>query len=193
MSTEEKKLEHELSLFPQTVARGVGQVMFQDNYWTGLLFLCGIFWGAYSEGLGIVAWGALIGVLVSTITGYILKLPDEHGSNGLWGFNGILVGCAFPTFLANTVWMWLGLIICAMMSTFVRSGLNKIMGRWNISSLTFPFVLCTWVFLLSARLLEGFPAANMGTPEFAHGDHTFLSLAFGDLVLYWLREYRRCF
>ena len=55
MSTEEKKLEHELSLFPQTVARGVGQVMFQDNYWTGLLFLCGIFWGAYSEGVGIEA------------------------------------------------------------------------------------------------------------------------------------------
>lgn len=193
MSTEEKKLEHELSLFPQTVARGVGQVMFQDNYWTGQLFLCGIFWGAYSEGLGIVAWGALIGVLVSTITGYILKLPDEHGSNGLWGFNGILVGCAFPTFLANTVWMWLGLIICAVMSTFVRSGLNKIMGRWNISSLTFPFVLCTWVFLLSARLLEGFPAANMGTPEFAHGDHSFLSLAFGDLVLYWLRGISQVF
>ena len=30
--------------FPKTVARGVGQVMFQDNMWTGILFLAGISW-----------------------------------------------------------------------------------------------------------------------------------------------------
>ena len=36
--------------FPRTVARGVGQVMFQDNMWTGIFFLAGIFWGAYEEG-----------------------------------------------------------------------------------------------------------------------------------------------
>ena len=30
--------------FPRTVLRGVGQVMFQDSMWTGLLFFIGIFW-----------------------------------------------------------------------------------------------------------------------------------------------------
>ena len=33
--------------FPRTLLRGVGQVMFQDNMWTGILFLCGIIWGAW--------------------------------------------------------------------------------------------------------------------------------------------------
>ncbi len=42
--------------------RGAGQVMFQRNAWTGLLFLCGIFWGAYAGGHGAVAWGALLGL-----------------------------------------------------------------------------------------------------------------------------------
>ena len=89
--------------FPRTLLRGVGQVMFQDNMWTGLLFLCGIIWGAYQEGQGLVCWGCLAGVFVSTVTGYILRLPDQGGAQGLWGFNGALVGCAFPTFLGNTV------------------------------------------------------------------------------------------
>lgn len=186
-------LEKTVKTFPRTVARGIGQVMFQDNQWTGILFLIGIFWGAYQEGLGLVAWGALIGVLVSTITGYILKLPDEKGANGLWGFNGVLVGCAFPTFLGNTVWMWIGLVLCSMMSTFVRSGLDNIMKRWNVSSLTFPFVLSTWVFLLSARLFDGFPPVNMGTPEFAHGNHDMLNIEFGSLVIYWLRGISQVF
>ena len=135
MATTNDYIEQSVRMFPRTVTRGIGQVMFQDSKWTGLLFLIGIFWGAYMEGIGLVAWGALIGVLVSTLTGYILKLPDTGGANGLWGFNGVLVGCAFPTFLGNTVWMWIGLVICAMMSTFVRSGLDNIMKQWNVSSL----------------------------------------------------------
>lgn len=179
--------------FPRTLFRGIGQVMFQDNLWTGLLFLVGIFWGAYQEGSPLVAWGALVGVITSTITGYILHLPDKHGANGLWGFNGVLVGCAFPTFLAATVWMWIGLIICSALSTVAQSALDNIFSRWKLSSLTFPFVTCTWIFLLSARLFQGFPAVYMGTPEFAHGHTEVIALGFGDLVIYWLRGISQIF
>ncbi len=179
--------------FPRTVARGVGQVMFQDNMWTGIFFLAGIFWGAYEEGFPLVAWGALVGVIISTLTGYILRLPDQHGANGLWGFNGVLVGCAFPTFLANTVWMWIAMVICSALTTVARSGMDNILGRWKMSSFTFPFVFCTWVFLLSARLFQGFPAVNMGTPEFAHGDTGTLILGFGHIIEYWLRGLAQVF
>ena len=44
--------------------RGAAQVMFQANAWTGLLFLVGIFWGAYSTGYNTMAWGALLGLLI---------------------------------------------------------------------------------------------------------------------------------
>ena len=178
--------------FPRTVARGVGQVMFQDNMWTGF-FPCRNFWGAYEEGFPLVAWGALVGVIISTLTGYILRLPDQHGANGLWGFNGVLVGCAFPTFLANTVWMWIAMVICSALTTVARSGMDNILGRWKMSSFTFPFVFCTWVFLLSARLFQGFPAVNMGTPEFAHGDTGTLILGFGHIIEYWLRGLAQVF
>lgn len=179
--------------FPRTTLRGVGQVMFQDNMWSGLLFLAGIFWGAYEEGIGIVAWGALVGVLVSTLTGYLMKLPDNSGAQGLWGFNGTLVGCAFPTFLGNTVWMWLGLILCSALSTWVRTGLDNVMVKWKVSSLTFPFVLSTWFFLLAARLLAGMPPTHMSTPELPLDVHTALDMHFGSLVVYWLKGISQVF
>lgn len=179
--------------FPRTTLRGIGQVMFQDNMWSGLLFLCGIFWGSYECHLGIVGWGALVGVIVSTLTGYILRLPDTKGAQGLWGFNGALVGCAFPTFMGNTWGMWIALILCAAMSTWVRSGLDNVMGKWGVSSLTFPFVISTWFFLLATRLFNGIPPVHMSTPELPMGSHDILNMQFGHLVVYWLKGISQVF
>jgi hypothetical protein len=47
--------------------RGVGQVMFQNNPITGLLFLVGIFINSYECGLT-----ALLGVVVATFAAYLL-------------------------------------------------------------------------------------------------------------------------
>lgn len=179
--------------FPRTILRGTGQVMFQDSMWTGLLFFIGIFWGAYAEGFGIVAWGALVGVSVSTLAGYLLKLPDDNGAQGLWGFNGVLVGCAFPTFMGNTVWMWIALVLCAAMTTWVRTGLNNIFGKWGVSSFTFPFVLSTWFFLLAARVMHGMPPAYEATAAFPAETIGHLDMGFGDLVIYWLKGVAQVF
>ena len=150
--------------FIKIVLRGAAQVMFQGNALTGLLFLAGIFWGAYASNTPLVAWGAALGLMVSTITGYLLDLPDEEGINGLWGFNGILVGCAFPTFLGNNIWMWLSLALCAALTTWVRTGMNNMMKQWKINSFTFPFVITTWIFVLAAIAMHNL----MDTHEIHH-------------------------
>lgn len=110
--------------------------MFQNNVWAGLFFIIGIFWGSYEDARGIVAWGALVGLLVSTITGYLLPLPKEEGRDGLWGFNGILVGGAFATFLGNTWQMWVALVLGAALSVWMRTAINNVVGKWNLNSLT---------------------------------------------------------
>ena len=69
--------------FWKILCKGTGQVMFQDNAWTGLFFLAGIFYGSYVTGNPAVAWGALAGVFMSTITGYLLRYPAEKGTAGL--------------------------------------------------------------------------------------------------------------
>lgn len=180
--------------FPRTLLRGIGQVMFQDSMWTGLLFIIGIVWGAYIEGSPVVGWAAIVGVAVSTLTGYLLKLPDENGAQGLWGFNGVLVGCAFPTFMGNTVWMWIGLILCSAMTTWVRNGFNNLLAPYKVSSFTFPFVFCTWMFLLAARLMKGMPPAFESTPALPLAETVgTLDMSFGSLVIYWLKGIAQVF
>ncbi len=180
--------------FIEMLLRGTGQVMFQNNNWTGLLFLVGIFGGALLERTPEVGWGALVGLLASTCSGLLLRLPQEDGKQGLWGFNGVLVGCAFPTFLGNTVAMWLALILCAALTTWVRSGLDRVLSTWKIGSLTFPFVLCTWLFLLAARTLNGIPTPHLPHPVLppVDGVHV-LAVHAAELPLYWLRGVSQVF
>ncbi len=140
----------------RALLRGAAQVMFQNNAWCGLLFLVGIIWGACAASMPVVAWGALAGLLVATLTGWLLSDSEEEmneGREGLWGFNGILVGCAMPALLDNTPAMWAVLVVAAAMTVWVRRGLNAVMAQWGINSLTFPFVLVVWIFLLASRTM----------------------------------------
>lgn len=178
---------------PWAMCRGAGQVMFQDNVWTGVLFIIGIFVGAYMEGMPVVVWGALTGLAVSTLAGYLFKMPDADGREGLWGFNGILVGCALPTFLANTVWMWIALIVCAAMTTWVRTGMNNLLAPWRVSSFTFPFVFCTWCFLLAGREFAGMGPAHMSTPELAYTISPLECHSVLDFAEYWLKGIAQVF
>lgn len=177
----------------RSLLRGAGQVMFQQSAWTGTFFLCGILWGAYAAGHPLVFWGALLGLAVSTATGCLLRLPADDGRQGLWGFNGILVGCAFPSFLGDTVWMWLALILCSALTTWVRTGFNNVMKPWSVNSLTFPFVFCTWLFLLAARAMHGIPPQYMSAPALPEAFSSAVDLHFGRLVVSWLRGVSQVF
>ena len=173
--------------------RGSGQVMFQQSAWTGLLFLVGIFWGAYAASLPAVAWGAVLGLAASSFAGWIMGESQEDGVDGLWGFNGILVGCAFPTFLAQTPLMWAGLVLCAMLTTWMRRGFNNVAARFKINSLTFPFVFLTWVFLLSARVLGGMPLADADAPSLVIHMGGEIEWSLEAFVGYWLKGISQVF
>lgn len=176
-----------------TYLRGAGQVMFQQSAWTGLLFFVGIFWGSYAAGMPQVAWGAVVGTLASTLAGYFLAQKPVDGEDGLWGFNGILVGCAFPTFLSNTPMMWVALIFCSMLTTWVRQGFNNVMAPWKVNSLTFPFVFLTWLFLFAARYFSAMAPDALSAPELTEAFDGTLDTSFLSLVQYWLKGVSQVF
>ena len=179
--------------FIRTMLKGAGQVMFQGNTMTGLFFLLGILWGAIAEGRPSVMIGALVGLITSTLTGYLLNQPANDGKEGLWGFNGILVGCAFPTFLGNTPQMWFALILCAALTTWVRTGFNNVMAPWKTNSFTFPFVFCTWIFLLASRMLQGMPPESLSAPELTQHWDAHVELSLGTILIYWLKGISQVF
>ena len=144
--------------------RGAAQVIFQNNPLTGLLFIIGISWGAYAGNNIAVAIGAVAGLVVSTVTAMLLNSDATSLRQGLFGFNGILVGAAVPTFLAAGPLMWVLLIIGAAVSTVAMLAVSNVMRTWAVPALTFPFVLTTWFLLLAAYSFGHLPIASMSPP-----------------------------
>jgi urea transporter len=130
--------------------RGTGQVMFQNNPLTGLLFLIAIAWGSIATGMPQVFVGGLLGLVIATLTAMWLRVDTDALQAGLHGYNGILVGLALPTFLAPSALLWAYVMLGAAVSVVAMLGTANVTRQWSVSALTFPFVITTWLLLLAS-------------------------------------------
>jgi urea transporter len=94
------------------LGRGIGQVMFQNNALSGLLMLIGIFLNSWQMGLLAVS-----GNIISTLTARISGYDCDDIKNGLYGFNGTLVGIAVGVFMLLTVSSLMLMAIASCAST----------------------------------------------------------------------------
>lgn len=134
-------------LFIQTILRGIGQVMFQNNIYSGMLFLIGIFYNSWLLGLA-----ALIGTIISTLTAQILRYQKEDIRNGLYGFNGALTGIAVLLFFEINLPIILVLMFGAVLSSVLMNFLKK-----KIPPFTAPFVIVTWLVIYTLLYLFKIP------------------------------------
>jgi urea transporter len=147
--------------------RGAGQVIFQSNPLSGVLFITAVLWGAAMAGAAQIAIGAIIALVIATVTAMVLDADTASLKQGLFGFNGILVGAAVPTFLADGPSMWVLLVIGAAVSTVVMLAVSNVMKTWRTPALTFPFVLTTWFLMLAAYSFDTVTIAGMDPPALA--------------------------
>ncbi|MGE0582353.1 MAG: urea transporter [Steroidobacteraceae bacterium] len=136
-----------LAGFVDSVLRGIGQVMLQENSYAGLLFLGGIFWNS-----PLFALATFVGATVSTATALLLGIDRVAVRAGLQGFNGALVAIALLYFLQPNALTWACVVLAAASATVLQSALARLLGTWKLPVLTAPFVfvsLC--VFLATAR------------------------------------------
>jgi len=150
--------------FVDIVLRGIGQVLFQDNPLSGLLFLIAVGWGSYAAGLPQVAIGGLLGVVVATVTAWWLRVDNAALRAGLYGYNAYLVGIALPTFLASTPLLWTYLVLGAIVSVVATLAMANVMKTWGVAALTAPFILVTWLLLLSAYAFSGIHGEALPSP-----------------------------
>jgi urea transporter len=141
--------------------RGAGQVMFQDNPLSGLLFIVAICWGSYAGGVPEVAIGGLVALVASTFVAYWLRVEKADLHAGLFGFNGYLVGLALPTFLAPSPLLWVYVAFGGAVSVVVMLAIANVFRTWGVAALTAPFVLTALLMLLAARALAGFETSAL--------------------------------
>jgi len=118
--------------------------MFQNNPLTGLLFLVGIF--VNSAKLG---GAGLLGLAASTLAAYLLGADRALIRNGLFGFNGILVGIGLAFFLEWDPLLAVYIVLGGAVSTIVMMALANFFAPWDVPALTAPFVLTAWLLLFA--------------------------------------------
>ena len=159
--------------FTESILRGVGQVMFQNNIYSGLLFLAGIFYNSWVMGLAAVA-----GTVISTGMAQILKYQKEDIENGLYGFNGALTGIAVVCFFGVSAGAIVALFVGAVLSTLVTHYLKKFLPPF-----TAPFVLVSWAVIYI--LIDVFDFSLLNSPETLSGriePFSALSKSFGQVL-----------
>lgn len=137
----------------QTILRGIGQVMFQNNVYSGALFLIGILYNSWLMGLA-----ALAGTIISTGVAQVLSFSKEEIENGLYGFNGTLTGIAILCFFEVNSVSISALILGSVLSTLLMYSIKKFLLPY-----TAPFVVATWLVMflvLSVFNLQLLPSSE---------------------------------
>ncbi len=137
------------------LGRGIGQIMFQNNAFSGLLMLIGIACNSW-----ILAILALAGNIVSLFTAILAKYPQKDIHDGLYGFNGTLVGIAVGVFLEINSWSVLLLVLGAALSTWITHLFSR---QDKLPGYTAPFILSVWILLALCHYL--FPSLLLPPTE----------------------------
>lgn len=127
------------------LGRGIGQVLFQNNAASGGLMLIGIACNSWQ--LAILS---VLGTLLSTMAASLFGYDKEDISNGLYGFNGTLVGIAIGVFWEINVISMLLLVSGSVLSVWIA---RLFRYQSKLPGLTAPFILAVWILLIGCYYL----------------------------------------
>lgn len=159
--------DHPSLSFVDWTLRGVGQVVFQNNPLSGFVILVALAWNSW-----IYAAICILGVISSTATALLLKADRGMMRDGLYGFNGALVGLALIAFTSEdfrtgavpSLAMAVYLVCAAALTTMTFASTAAILGPHKVAPLTMPFVLVGWLFLFAVLKFDAIDAGPMAKP-----------------------------
>lgn len=154
-------------VFGEQVLRGIGQVVFQNNPVSGLIILGALFLNSWIYGAI-----CLLGTVVSTLTARILDADKGLVADGLFGFNGALVGLALVAFTSAdfrvgavpSIHMFIYILFAAAMTSVVFAAISVLLKPYKVAALTMPFVLVGWLFLFAVLKFVNIEAGPLAKP-----------------------------
>lgn len=143
-----------ISPLADAVLKGLGQIMLQDNRWSGVFILAGLWLGGWHFGAA-----ALLGAGTGTLMARFLRFRPADVQAGLYGFSAALVGVVLVFQFKATWFVWTLVVVGAT----VAAMLQQLFIRWRLPGFTFPFVLVAWVLI---PLLRAFtePSLSANAP-----------------------------
>ena len=123
---------------------GFSQVFLLQSPLSGVLILAGLFCNSWQ-----LALLALLGCLVSRAVASLWRDTEQEIADGLYGFNGTLVGIAIGVYWEISWLSILLLVIGAALSTWLARAFRR---HAQLPGLTAPFIIAVWVLLLVSLL-----------------------------------------
>ena len=120
--------------------KGIGEVFVIDSLWTGSLILVALFWAGWRFGVY-----AIIGAFVSWLTAYFIGVDSQSLNLGLYNYNAVLTIIAVSLVYGKKR-LLIG-IFAATLTVPVTAGLELLLDPLGLPALTFPFILCSWLFI----------------------------------------------
>lgn len=120
--------------------KGFGQVIFQSNVLSGLLFFVAVFISS-----PIAALYGLAGAVFSAIISVYFSAQPEAINLGLLSYNAVLCAIVFAGIkVTDGIW--------ALAATLISCVTSALMAKYNFMELTFPFVAATFITLQFRKL-----------------------------------------
>ncbi|MFM1654907.1 urea transporter [Brevibacillus sp. B_LB10_24] len=138
---------------------GISQVILIENAVTGLFVLAGITFANYQMGIITLACA-----LLGTWIGHACGADRTAVMQGLFGYNAVLTGLALSLNLAGGHRWWLALAGAAA-SVFITAAMMYVARNSAIPVLTLPYILLTWLLLLSPYHLGFFKISESLVPQ----------------------------
>jgi urea transporter len=134
--------------FTDSVLNSYSQVFFSTHRPFALLLLLVSFIDFYAGLFG------LISVLTAVITGRMLGFNRLTIKSGLLGFNSLLAGLGLGIYFTPSVYLLIIVILASLFTFLISVSLQGVIGKYGLPSLSVPFILGLWAFMLAAKSFE---------------------------------------
>ncbi|MFQ5685202.1 MAG: urea transporter [Candidatus Scalindua sp.] len=134
--------------------KGIGQILFCCSSLSGLLFLA-----AFAFSWWVIVPHCLVGSAIATLTAFLFSQKSVDIENGLFGYNGALIGLTWPFFWPLSYFSILILILASGISTFYAILLRNTISdsKVNLPITSIPFVVIFLLFLSYAYVFGLLP------------------------------------
>jgi len=120
--------------------RGIAQVMLQDSWLCGAIFLCAL----TVNSIKAAAWGGT-GAAVGMLIAIAFTFPQEMMLLGVYGFNSCLIAIALAAKFSKKYWLiMLGILVSVL--------LTRAFEQVSLPALTGPFVITTWLMVFLVKI-----------------------------------------
>ena len=159
----------EAQQFLDSTTRGLGQVIFLNSTTSGA-----VVFGGLLIGNPYLASMAALGTITATATAKAINLDEAALRDGLWSYNGALVGCAAAVFGPSS-------ILACSSSTILGAAASPLVSATLKETISIP----QWTYAFNAVALTSLLRTRpfLATEEAATASDDIVAPGFGDLLV----------